>query len=196
MPVEPFDSSIHDREAFHCGVDVVDRYFQAVAQQAADRYVSQTYVLVPSAPRPERCEVIGYYTLVQHGYRDSEIDETTARALKVRKLSMIPMILLGQLGVATAHQHKGVGTALLRDALRRSLYVALTVGAVAVITDPIDERADVFYQKHGFTRLISNEPRLMIPTPVIARYNPDIRAAFKTKTPPVEINFGTQTFTS
>lgn len=45
------------------------------------------------------------------------------------------MILLGQLGMSVAHQGKGVGTALLRDALRRSLFVALSIGAVAVITD-------------------------------------------------------------
>lgn len=184
MPVEPFDRRLHDRETFRCGVDLVDTYFKSVAAQAADRYVSQTYVLVGAYPRPKPCEVFGYYTLVQHGYRDTQIDAATAKALRVRKLGLIPMILLAQLGVALAHQNKGVGATLLRDALRRSLYVALSAGAVAVITDPIDERAESFYRKHGFRTLVPTQRRLVIPTSAIERYNPDVTAAFRAKRPP------------
>jgi hypothetical protein len=90
---------MHDRATFQCGVEGVDRYFQVVARQASDRFESQTYVLVPAPPRDEPCEIIGYYTLVSHTYRDAEMDKTTARALKVRNLGYIPMILLGQLGI-------------------------------------------------------------------------------------------------
>ena len=164
MPIEPLDTALHDRARFQCGVEVVDRYFQAVARRAADNFVAQTYVLVPTHPRDEPCEVIGYYTLVPYIYRDVEMDEATARALKVKSLGSIPMVLLGQLGVSMAHQGKGVGTALLRDALRRSLYVALSIGGVAVVTDPVNDGAADFYIKHGFRPLPKQEPRLLIPT--------------------------------
>jgi len=194
MPVEPLDTSQHDREAFKCGVEEVDRYFQAVARQAAQRHVAQTYVLTPPPPREEPCEVIGYYTLAQHSYRDSEMDATTARALKVKGLAAIPMILLGQLGVSKAHHGKGVGTALLQDALRRSLRVALTIGAVAVVTDPINDDAGTFYKKRGFNVLIAGEPRLIVTTRNLARYNPDIVNRFKNQSQPVEITFGSQQF--
>ncbi|MHB8141540.1 MAG: GNAT family N-acetyltransferase [Vulcanimicrobiaceae bacterium] len=179
MLVEPLDTAMHDRTRFRCGVEGVDHYFQAVARQAADRFVAQTYVLVPSPPREEPCKVIGYYTLVSHAYRDAEMDETTARVLNVKSLGYIPTILLGQLGVSTAHQRKGVGPALLRDALRRALYVALSVGAVAVVTDPIDERAHTFCAKYGFQRIVEDKPRLLIPIRQIAKYNLDIVASFK-----------------
>jgi GNAT superfamily N-acetyltransferase len=194
MLIESLDTTLHDRTRFQCGVEGVDRYFQTVARRAADNFVAQTYVLVPAPPRDEPCEVIGYYTLVPYMYRDTEMDETTARALKVKSLGWIPMVLLGQLGITTAHQGKGVGTALLRDALRRSLYVALSVGGVAVVTDPIDERAAAFYVKHGFKLLPKQEPRLLIPTRQLARYNPDIVVSFKKRPPVVEIRFGAQRF--
>lgn len=196
MPIEPLDVAKHARDRFTCGVAAVDLYFQAVARQAADRRVAQTYVLVPKPPRTEPCEVVAYYTLVPHAYRDNELDPTTARALKVKGLNTIPMVLLGQLGVSIAHQEKGVGAAVLREALRRALYVSLSGGGVAVITDPIDGKADAWYQKHGFKVLIRGESRLVIPMALVARYNPDIVQAFKAEARPVEIKFGTQNYTS
>ena len=179
MPVEPLDPAIHDRTSFGCGVEAVDKYFKTVARQAADRFVAQTYVLVPSAPRPRPCEVIGYYTLVPHTYRDAEMDETTAKALKVTSLGNIPTVLLGQLGIATRHQGKGIGPALLRDALRRALLAALTVGSVAVVTDPINERAASFYKRFGFQAIDDGESRLIIPMRKIKNLNADIVEAFK-----------------
>lgn len=187
MPIEPLDTALHDRATFHCGVESIDHYFQAVARQAADRFVAQTYVLVEPPPRETPCEVIGYYTLVSHTYHDAEMDETTAKALKVQSLGYIPTILLGQLGGSSAHQGKGVGPALLRDALRRALYVALTAGAVAVVTDPIDERAHAFYTTYGFQRVVERQSRLLIPIRQIARYNPDIVDSFKKQPQLVEI---------
>ncbi len=182
MPVEALDTAQHNREDFSCGVEGVDRYFQAVARQAAEKHASQSYVLVPPQPRPVPCEVIGYYTLVAHTYRDPDMDATTA------------MILLGQLGIGIAHQGRGVGTMLLREALRRSLHAALSIGGVAIITDPINAAADAFYQKHGFDSLIAGQSRLYIPTAVLARYNPDVVAMFKNQPQMLDINFGTQHF--
>ena len=196
MPVEPLDAAQHNRNDFTCGNERVDRYFQRLARQAADRFVAQTYVLVPAPPRPTPCEVFGYYTFVQHTYRDSEMDPTTARALHVKNLGTIPTILLGQLGVSSGHQGKGVGKALLRDALRRALHAALSIGAVAVITDPVDEAAASFYCKHGFRSLPKQEPRLLISTRELARYNPDILTAFKSRTPAIEIPYGPQNFSA
>ncbi len=194
MPIEPFDVTRHDRAGFSCGVEEVDRYFQAVARQAAERYIAQTYVLVTTSPRAEPCEVIGYYTLVPHTYRDVEMDATTAKALKVKSLGSIPVILLGQLGVRSAHQDKRVGTALLRDALRRALYAALSIGGVAVITDPIDKRAEGFYIHNGFKPILGQEPRLLIPTSQLAKHNPEIVANFKTQPKTIEISSGSQEF--
>lgn len=196
MPVEVLDATHHNRKGFTCGSQRVDGYFKVVARQAADRFVAQTYVLVPSPPRPTPCEVFGYYTLVQHTYRDAEMDPTTARALHVKNLGTIPTILLGQLGVSVAHQKKGVGKALLRDALRRALHVALSIGAVAVITDPVDDAAAAFYCKHGFRPIPRQEPRLLVSTAELARYNPDIVSAFKKIAPMLVIPPGPQNFSA
>lgn len=194
MPIELLDTNLQDRGSFDCGVSTVNEYFQRVARQASQRFSSQTFVLVASPPRKEPCDVIGYFTLVLHTYRDGEMDETTAKALKVRTLGTIPTILLGQLGVSTHHQGKAVGSALLADALRRSLVVALNVGAVAVVTDPVDESAAPFYVKHGFKQILTSEPRLIISTTTLARYNPEIVNAFKAQPQAIQISFGSQRY--
>jgi len=85
---------------------------------------------------------------------------------------------------------------LLRDALRRALHAALMIGAVAVITDPIDSAASAFYCKHGFRQLPKQEPRLLVATAELASYNPDIVSAFKSSSPMIEISQGRQNFTA
>lgn len=152
------------------------------------------YVLVPSPPRDEPCEVIGYYTLVPHMYRDGETDEVTAKALKVKKLGAIPTLLLGQLGLPLSIREKGlVRTCYATRCVERFTW-ALSAGGVAVVTDPINETAAKFYKDRGFRPLSGQEPRLIIPTRALAKYNPNIVAAFKGQTQAVEGNFGTQIF--
>lgn len=196
MAIEPLDTTIHDRNTFTCGVDSVDRYFHRVAREAADRNTSQTYVLVPEKPRADPCEVIGYYTLLPHNYIDADLDPTTAKALKVTRERAIPMILLGRLGIGVAHQKKGVGPTLLRDAMRRALSAALTVGAVALITDPHDERADGFYRKFGFQTLVEGHRRLFIQTKQLKVVCPDIVEAFKAQPAEIFVRVTTQNYTA
>jgi len=46
-----------------------------------------------------------------------------------------------------------LGDLLLVSALRRSLGSTSSVGAVAVVTDPKNAKAEAFYRKYGFRNL-------------------------------------------
>ncbi|MGB3080225.1 MAG: hypothetical protein WBB31_14160, partial [Saprospiraceae bacterium] len=49
---------------------------------------------------------------------------------------------------------KSYGKLLLIDALKKSVLVSKTqVGSMALIVDPIDEEAENFYVKYGFTKI-------------------------------------------
>ena len=150
LRIVPLDPSLHDRGAFSCGHDGVDRYLQTTAAQAAKYFKSATFVLL-GLEAPER--ILGFYTLAQHSYRDGEMDPVTAGALKVHKLEQIPMIMLGQLGIVTDFQSKGLGKMLLWDVMERSYAIATEMAGVALITDPIDNNAAQFYEKYGFETL-------------------------------------------
>jgi len=159
LKIVSLDPSIHDRGAFSCGHEGVDRYLHTTAAQAARYFKSATFVLLaPESPT----NILGFYTLSQHGYRDQELDPVTARALKVAHFEQIPMILLGQLGIVKDYQGRGLGKMLLWDAMYRSFVVAGEIGGVALITDPIDDRARDFFACFGFAMLHEQPFRRML----------------------------------
>ena len=166
IQILPLDPSLHDRKSFHCGNETVDRYLRTTAAQATRYYRAATFVL---AIVDNPSEVLGYYTLAPHEYRDGELDLATARALRVHGLQRIPVLLLGQLGIERAYQGRGLGKLLLWSALERAFSTAANSGAVAVITDPADDRAAAFYARYGFATL-HEAPfhRMLLPTKTIA----------------------------
>ena len=65
----------------------------------------------------------------------------------------VPVILLGVLGVDSRYQGSGLGRMLLHDASLRALSIADSLGAKALVVDPIDESAEAFYARNGFERI-------------------------------------------
>jgi predicted N-acetyltransferase YhbS len=77
----------------------------------------------------------------------------------------LPVILLGCLARDSQFKGKGLGELLLADALNRAHQTSLAIGACAVVTDPINEKAGNFYQKFGFLKLESG--RMFMPMETI-----------------------------
>ena len=73
----------------------------------------------------------------------------------------IPAMLIGRLAVAVEHQGKGLGGALIADAVMRT--DRLGVGAFALIVDAKDDRAQAFYEANGFVLLPGERRRLCVP---------------------------------
>jgi GNAT superfamily N-acetyltransferase len=62
----------------------------------------------------------------------------------------IPVMVLGRLAVDRAFQGRGLGKALLRDAILRTLQAADIAGMRAILVHAKDERAQRFYKRFGF----------------------------------------------
>lgn len=161
QPIVPLDGS-HDRRAFHCGVDPLDRYLHVQAGQDRRRRVAVCFVLHD----PARSRIAGYYTLSAF----SVIGEALPAALqkKLAKCGLIRCTLLGRLAVDTEYRGAGVGGHLLLDALRRALLHAAEVASWAVIVDAKDEAAARFYSCYGFMALPQVPQRLFLPMSTIA----------------------------
>jgi GNAT superfamily N-acetyltransferase len=150
----------HDRAAFSCGNPAIDRYLQQIARQATSRYEAATYVAV-TPEEPNR--IVGFFTLVGKELPASELSEELLRALKLHPQRSYPCVLLAQLGIAAAAQGQGLGGQLMSAVFQKSIDVARSQGAIALITDPIDENAKRFYrEKFGFTLMPSGD-RLVLP---------------------------------
>lgn len=63
------------------------------------------------------------------------------------------MIVIGRLAVDIGYQSRGIGKALLVDALRRCAEAADQIGARAVIVNPISNDAAEYYRRRGFSDL-------------------------------------------
>ena len=111
--------------------------------------------------------VAGYYAACTGGIVAKVAPERLAKG----RPDPIPVIILARLAVNQGAQGKGVGKALLRDALERCFTVAVEVGAAAVVVHALDERAKQFYMQHaGFKEMPGQPLHLLLSVKGIEQY--------------------------
>jgi GNAT superfamily N-acetyltransferase len=148
-------SSGHDRKAFTCGADALDRYIRVQASQDVRRRIATCFVALE-----EGSDVVaGFYTLAATSLVLADLPESQAR--KLPRYPAVPAILLGRLAVATEAKGQGLGAALLHDAIRRT--DESKIGAYALVVDAKDDAAKAFYQHFGFISLPGRPLRLVLP---------------------------------
>src|SRR5947207_4874978 len=136
----------HQRDEFCCGKAPLDDFLRTLVSQYEKRNLGRTFVAV----RPGEKRVWGYYTLASGALSFRDLPDEVARKLPRHP---VPVILLARLAVDRSAQGQGLGSALLVDALERSLDLADRLGVHAVEVDAIDEQAEAFYRRSGFTPL-------------------------------------------
>jgi GNAT superfamily N-acetyltransferase len=145
----------HDRDAFSCGEDALDRYFRRQASQDRRRDFAQIWVL----DEPATGLVAGFYTLSAAEIELAVIPEEQRKRLP--RYPVVPALLLGRLAVDERYAGQGIGKRLMFDAFRRACDIADQAGVYALIVDAKHDSATSFYLRFGF--LETNEVnRLMI----------------------------------
>jgi GNAT superfamily N-acetyltransferase len=160
--VEPLDSR-HDRAAFTCGVEALDRYFHQQAGHDARRMIAVVFVLFDTA----ETAIAGYYTLSATSTEATQLPDDVTR--KLPRNPLLPAILLGRLAIHVRYQGQRLGKVLLIDALQRSRVVAGQIGATFVVVDSKDDAARDFYERFGFRQFRDDAYRLFIPMSTIDR---------------------------
>lgn len=153
----------HDRAAFTCGVESLDRYLHRQAGQDVRRHANAVFVLIERAS-PDL--VLGYYTLCATALPPGDVPESARH--HIPRYPLVSATLIGRLAIARDRQGQRLGAVLLTDALRRSLASAATVGSSMIVVDALDERAAAFYAAFGFLRL-PESPRLILPMRSVER---------------------------
>ena len=131
----------HERNAFDCGVPALNEYLKKFALQNQNKHAARTYV----ATRANR--IVGYYSLAYGSVSLEEAPQTVKSGLPRHP---IPVILLARLAVESTEQGSGLGTALLKDALLRTIQAAEIAGLRAMLVHAKDDSAKRFYEKFGF----------------------------------------------
>ena len=155
-PIEPLDSKRHHAKSFDCGQPSLNRWLLSYAGQSQRRDVARTFVVTD-----HQFNVVGYYTLVagqvEHSAATQSVSGGTSRHFP------IPVCLLARLAIDNSWQGRGVGSDLLRDALRRAVGAADQIGIRAVLVDAIDANAANFYRHYGFEPATNDGLTLMVP---------------------------------
>ncbi|WP_068638792.1 GNAT family N-acetyltransferase [Thauera butanivorans] len=152
----------HERSAFDCGNEALNRYLKLQARQDAQRHVAATFVLFD-----DKRVVCGFYSLSASLIPIAELPPALVR--KLPRYDHLPVTLLGRLAVDRSVRGQGAGQFLLVDALRRSLEGAQHVGAMAVIVDAKDQQAESFYRHFDFLPFQQTPLRLFLPMAQVAQ---------------------------
>lgn len=131
----------HPIEVFDCGREELDRYLLRYAWANQQAGAAQTYIGLLGDT------VVGYHTLA---VGQVEREEAPERLTKGLARHPVPITLLARLAVDRRWQGKGIGKALLKDAMQRTLQAADIAGIRAFTVHAKDEEARAFYQKFDF----------------------------------------------
>jgi predicted N-acetyltransferase YhbS len=143
----------HDTSSFDCGQPALNDYLRKYALTNQQNRSARTYVVRRGA------SVVGYYTLTAASV---EPDTAPSRVTKGLGKYPVPVILLARLAVDQKEQGKGLGKALLKDALLRAFQASELVGCRAVLVHAKDASARAFYSRFGFEPSPSNELHLFV----------------------------------
>ena len=143
----------HDTAGFDCGKPPLNDFLNRYALQNQASGGARTYVLT----RGER--VIGYYSLAPSSVVPGD---APARVIKGQGRYPVPIILMARFAVDSTEQGKGLGRALFRDALRRSLSGSEAIGGRAFLVHAKDEAARAFYLQFGMEQSPTNPLHLFL----------------------------------
>lgn len=138
--VEKLDAG-HEVDAFDCGKEPLDRFLQRFALTNQKAGSAQTYVVC----RGDR--VVGYYSLTVGSVEHAD---APGRVRKGQPRHLIPVMLLARLAVDKTEQGRGLGRALLKDALLRTAQAADIAGIRALIVHAKDDEARAWYEGFDF----------------------------------------------
>src|SRR5690606_8520581 len=91
--------------------------------------------------------VVGYYGLAPTAVVPSALPRSIRTG---QPPDPVPCLLLGQLATDTAWAGQGIGTGLLKHALRRCVQAGALVGGRALMVNAVDAEAAQFWQRRGF----------------------------------------------
>lgn len=133
-------SSVHQLEHFDCGIPSLNDWLKkkAIKNQASGN--SRCFVTC------DRDQVMGYYTLSAGAIGR----ESLPKSLQRNTPTAIPVALLGRLAIHHTLHNKGIGSALLRDAMFRILNISGQMGIYVILIHALTEQAKQFYLSRGF----------------------------------------------
>lgn len=143
----------HELDEFKCGQPSLDAWLKDNARGAMEGDTAKTYV-VSRGPR----RVVAYYSLAAGAMQH----EGLPGKLRRNTPNPIPVLLLARLAVDETEAGAGIGSGLLRDAMKKSVRAASIIAARAMVIHALNDEAMAFYQKLGFMPIAADSKTLFL----------------------------------
>lgn len=131
----------HDPGSFDCGDAELNRFLKRFAFANQQAGSSQTYVVSRAGA------IVGYYSLTVGSTAHQDAPDRITRGLARHP---VPVMILARLAVDLREQGRGLGKALLKDALLRTIHAADIAGIRALFVHAKDDKARAFYEHFDF----------------------------------------------
>ncbi len=128
-------------DAFDCGQPALNQFLQRYALASQKAHSAQTYVCCQGDA------VAGFYSLA---VGSAEPAGVPPRVMKGLARHPVPVMVLARLAVDVAHQRRGLGRALLKDALLRTAQAAGIAGIRCLLVHAKDDAARQWYESWEF----------------------------------------------
>lgn len=151
---EPLSAS-HDVPGFDSGRPSLDIWLREMAPSNQRENYTRTFVVADPQKR-----VQAYYALCAGMLLRSEAPRALAPHGAPPEL---PVALLARLAVSVGMQGRGLGRALLANALHRVRVASETIAFRGLLVDALDEDAAAFYRSLGFRPTKLGRLRLVLP---------------------------------
>lgn len=132
-----------DVSSFDCGNPALNQFLQRFALVNQKANSAQTYVCCEQGTGP----VVGYYSLAVGSVEPSA---AAVRVIKGLARHPVPVMILARLAIDRKHQSAGLGRALLKNALLRTVQAADIAGIRAILVHAKDDAARSWYVNWGF----------------------------------------------
>lgn len=147
----------HDVSRFSNGLHPsLDQWLRERAR-SSEGLSARSYV---ACPAEEADRVVGYFSISTAVERRNALP--TAK-LRRGMPEQVPLLLIGRLAVDAEYRGRGLGSALLADALRRCLAASGIAGARGIVAHAIDDNAASFYERYGFVRCSLGDRTMLLP---------------------------------
>jgi ribosomal protein S18 acetylase RimI-like enzyme len=148
-------SEQHDRAAFACGTEALDRYLRTQATQDIRRRVATCFAAVEVATG----RLAAYYTIAAASIPTPQLPPEMTKRLP--RYPTLPTVRIGRLAVDLQFRRRGLGAAMLADAAGRASRSPPAV--FALLVDAKNDDAVAFYRRYGFQSLASQPRTLFLP---------------------------------
>lgn len=130
----------HEIDAFDSGQAALDNWLRRRALANQSSGASRTYVVC------EGKRVVAFYALASGAIAQADVSGKFRRNMP----EPIPVVVLARMAVDRGYQGRGLGRGMFRDAARRVVQAAHSIGIRGIIVHALSEEAQQFYIALGF----------------------------------------------